>query len=48
MAAVLNAATSKSKSLFHELWTCRHCGREFHDATRCCTHEAQCGVMTHC
>jgi hypothetical protein len=36
------------RSLYHELWTCAHCGRQFGDATACCTHEQQCGQMTHC
>jgi hypothetical protein len=30
-------------SIFHELWTCGHCGREFGDCTSCVTHEQQCG-----
>jgi hypothetical protein len=47
MAAVLEAAP-KVRSLFNELWTCGRCGREFPDATRCCAHEQQCGVMTRC
>jgi hypothetical protein len=30
-------------SVFHELWSCGHCGREFHDCTSCVAHEEQCG-----
>jgi hypothetical protein len=30
-------------SLFHELWTCGRCGREFGDCTSCVAHEQQCG-----
>jgi hypothetical protein len=30
-------------SLFHELWTCGSCGREFGDCTSCGAHEQQCG-----
>jgi hypothetical protein len=41
-------AAAKAAHLFHEIWRCANCGREFDDATRCCTHEAQCGTMTHC
>ena len=47
MSAVLNA-DAKTRSLFHEIWKCGRCGREFTDATRCCAHESQCGHMTHC
>ena len=47
MTATLDAA-SKTRALFHEIWRCAHCGREFDDATRCCAHESQCGGMTHC
>ena len=37
-----------ARSLFHEVWTCRDCGRHFPDATSCCAHESQCGHLTHC
>jgi len=47
MTTTLDAA-SKARSLFHEIWRCANCGREFADATRCCAHESQCGGMTHC
>lgn len=30
-------------SIFHEVWSCGHCGREFHDCTSCVAHEEQCG-----
>ena len=30
-------------SIFHESWTCGHCGREFGDCTSCVAHEQQCG-----
>ena len=30
-------------SLYHELWTCGRCGREFGDCTSCVAHELQCG-----
>jgi hypothetical protein len=30
-------------SLYHELWTCGRCGREFGDCTSCVAHEQQCG-----
>lgn len=30
-------------SVFHELWTCGGCGREFGDCTSCVAHEQQCG-----
>ena len=30
-------------SLYHELWTCGQCGREFGDCTSCVAHEQQCG-----
>ena len=41
--------TRKARITFHEKWTCGSCGREFHDATSCCAHEAQCGgSFSHC
>ncbi len=46
--AVIAQSAPEAEHLFHESWTCGHCGREFDDATRCCAHEAQCGDMTHC
>jgi hypothetical protein len=33
-------------SLFHESWSCGHCGREFADCTSCVAHEEQCGGLT--
>jgi hypothetical protein len=47
MSAVSSAA-AKIQSLYHEVWRCGKCGREFHAATDCCAHEVQCGRMTHC
>jgi hypothetical protein len=47
MSAVRRSAAT-AKSLYHEVWRCRLCNREFADATNCCAHEAQCGRMTHC
>jgi hypothetical protein len=35
-------------SIFHESWTCGHCGREFGDCTSCVAHEEQCGGLTRC
>ncbi len=35
-------------SIFHEIWTCGRCGREFTDCTSCVAHEEQCGDMTRC
>jgi hypothetical protein len=32
--------------VFHEKWSCGHCGREFRDCTSCVTHEEQCGELT--
>jgi hypothetical protein len=32
--------------VFHESWSCGHCGREFNDCTSCVTHEEQCGELT--
>ena len=32
--------------VFHETWSCGHCGREFRDCTSCVTHEEQCGELT--
>ena len=40
------ASPSRRKSLYamyHELWTCGRCGREFGDCTSCVAHEQQCG-----
>jgi hypothetical protein len=37
-----------ARSLFHEVWTCRTCDRDFPDATSCCAHESQCGGLTRC
>ena len=37
-----------ARSLFHEVWTCRTCDRNFPDATSCCAHESQCGGLTRC
>ena len=37
-----------ARSLFHEVWTCRTCDRQFPDATSCCAHESQCGGLTRC
>ncbi|HEX7223278.1 MAG TPA: hypothetical protein VF231_08500 [Candidatus Limnocylindrales bacterium] len=47
MSVILKAA-DRAQHLFNEVWRCNECGREFDDATRCCTHEAQCGGMQHC
>jgi hypothetical protein len=30
-------------SIFHESWSCGHCGRQFPDCTSCVAHEEQCG-----
>lgn len=46
--AVVAKAADKAHQLFNERWRCGHCGREFNDATHCCTHEEQCGGMTRC
>jgi hypothetical protein len=32
--------------VFHETWSCGHCGREFNDCTSCVAHEEQCGGLT--
>jgi hypothetical protein len=37
------AMPSALDSIYHELWTCGRCGREFGDCTSCVTHEQQCG-----
>jgi hypothetical protein len=47
MATIMNTVP-KLYSLFHEVWRCGHCGREFADCTACCAHESQCGDMTRC
>jgi hypothetical protein len=39
---------TEARSLFHEVWTCRTCDRQFPDATSCCAHESQCGGLTRC
>jgi hypothetical protein len=44
----IDRLASTAQSMFNEIWSCGRCGREFGDATACCAHEAQCGVMTHC
>jgi hypothetical protein len=38
-----NAIPHALDSIFHESWSCGHCGREFHDCTSCVAHEEQCG-----
>jgi hypothetical protein len=48
IASKLDRLAATATSIFHEIWSCGRCGREFGDATACCAHEAQCGVMTHC
>ena len=42
-ATLASATPSVLDSIFHELWTCGSCGREFGDCTSCVTHEQQCG-----
>jgi hypothetical protein len=45
-ATATGLASPRSHSLyalFHELWTCGRCGREFGDCTSCVAHEQQCG-----
>ena len=42
-AALGSALPGVLDSLFHELWTCGRCGREFGDCTSCVAHEQQCG-----
>jgi hypothetical protein len=48
LTAPVDRLAKAALSMFDEVWKCGRCGREFGDATACCTHEAQCGVMTHC
>ena len=42
-ATLASALPRPTDSIFHELWTCGSCGREFGDCTSCVTHEQQCG-----
>jgi hypothetical protein len=42
-AALGSAMPKPLDSLYHELWTCGRCGREFGDCTSCVAHEQQCG-----
>jgi hypothetical protein len=41
--ALVPALPGVLDSLYHELWTCGRCGREFGDCTSCVAHEQQCG-----
>jgi hypothetical protein len=45
--SVVRRTAVKAQSLYHEVWHCGKCGREFADCTACCAHEAQCGSMSH-
>ena len=42
-STVPSPAAIAAHSLFHEVWTCGHCGRLFEDCTSCVAHEQQCG-----
>ena len=42
-ATLASALPHPMDSIYHELWTCGRCGREFGDCTSCVTHEQQCG-----
>ena len=42
-ATLASAMPTALDSLYHEVWSCGHCGREFGDCTSCVTHEQQCG-----
>jgi hypothetical protein len=48
-SALLHSALPNGlDSIFHEIWACGHCGREFLDCTSCVAHEDQCGGLTRC
>jgi hypothetical protein len=47
-AVLSSALPNVMDDIFHELWSCGVCGREFHDCTSCVAHEEQCGELTRC